>query len=113
MGGGPSGDLYVELRVADHPHYQLDGRDVTSEAAIMPWQAVLGGDVKVDTLAGAVSLKIPAGSRSGDRLRLRGRGLGGSPPGDHYVILRIDVPKQITPEEREHYAQLAGLAEGS
>ncbi len=102
--GGPSGDLFIKLRVRPDPKFRLEGSDVHSDASIAPWLAVLGGEVSVETLGGNVSLKVPVGSGNGARLRLKGRGLTG---GDHYVTLRIDIPQPVTDEQRRLYEQLA------
>lgn len=102
------GDLYVELRVKPHPHFTLEGLDICGSASIEPWQAVLGDKITVETLGGPVKLKVPAGSRSGRTLRLKGQGLPGG--GDHLVTLSIDVPRKVTPAERRLYAELAALA---
>ncbi|TCO76007.1 curved DNA-binding protein [Plasticicumulans lactativorans] len=91
-GGGDSGDLYLELRVLPHRLYQLDGRDITVELPVAPWEAALGARIDVPTLGGRVTLAIPAGAQSGQKLRLRGRGLPGDPPGDQFVRLVIVNP---------------------
>ena len=102
-GNRPPGDLFVELRILPHPRLQLDGLDVSSDLTIAPWEAVLGAEVPVTTLGGVVTLKVPAGSKSGTRLRLKDRGL---PGGHHYVSLKIDVPDQVDDADRELYEQL-------
>ena len=100
---GTTGDLYLQLRLRPHPRFQLDGRDVTSTLAIAPWEAALGATVPVPTLGGDVDLRIPAGARHDQRLRLRGRGWPGDPPGDAYVVLKIVLPPADTPRARELY----------
>jgi curved DNA-binding protein len=107
--GQPAGDLYLQVRVLPDPAFELDGRDVTSTLALAPWEAALGATVPVPTLGGAVDLKIPAGARAGQKLRLRGRGLpaqGRGAPGDHYVVLKIVLPPADTPRARELYAAM-------
>ncbi len=106
-GGGPAGDLYVDLVFAPHPSYTVSGLDVHSELSIAPWQAVLGDKVSVATLNGPVMVRVPAGSTTGKRLRLAGRGLPGNPAGNHYVTLKIDIPTSLSERERELYSQLA------
>ena len=91
-GGGQSGDLYLEVEFRAHPHYHAEGRDVYLDLPVAPWEAALGATVKAPTPAGAVDLKIPAGSGSGRKLRLKGRGIPGTPPGDLYVVLQIAMP---------------------
>lgn len=105
--GGAAGDLYLELRLLPHPEFTVDGLDIRSEVPVTPWEAVLGTSVSVPTLTGRVKLKIPPGTTGGKRLRLGGRGLPGSPPGNHLVTVRIDVPAHVTPRERALYESLA------
>ena len=92
MGGGPAGDLYLEVNFRPHPLFKLEGRDVTVQLPVAPWEAALGETVSVPTLGGPVEMKLPAGARAGQRLRLRGRGLPGPTPGDQYVTLAIVLP---------------------
>lgn len=110
--GGPPGDLYLVVRLAPHPRYRVDGRNVTVDLPVAPWQAVLGATVPVQTPGGRVELKVPAGSSSGRRLRLRGRGLphprGGA--GDLYAEVRIVVPQRVSDAERELWQRLADAA---
>jgi curved DNA-binding protein len=106
-GEGRSGDLYLQVRVLPHPSFELEGRDVTTTLPVAPWEAALGATVSVPTLAGPVDLKIPAGARAGQKLRLRGRGLPAhgrdGVAGDQYVVLRIVLPPADTPRARELY----------
>ena len=105
--GDSPGDLYLQVRVLPNSQYTLDGRNVTLALAVAPWEAALGATVPVPTLGGPVDLKIPAGSQSGQRLRLRGRGLPGDPAGDQYVLLRVVLPPATTPRARELYEAMA------
>lgn len=105
--GDRAGDLFVEIQLVPHPRYAVDGRDLTLRLPLAPWEAALGAQVEVDTLGGRVKVKVPAGSHSGQRLRLRGRGLPGSPPGDQYLDFEIVVPKQLSAKERELFEALA------
>ncbi len=105
-GGGAPGDLYLEVHVRPHPLYQLDGRDVTLTLPVAPWEVALGATVPTPTLGGAVELRIPAGSQSGSKLRLRGRGLPGEPPGDQYVSLKVVMPPANSPAARALYEQM-------
>ncbi len=110
-GGGRAGDLYLEVHIRPHHLYQLDGRDVTLTLPVAPWEAALGSTVQTPTLGGPVDLRIPAGSQSDTRLRLRGRGLPGQPPGDQYVVLRVVLPPANSPSARALYEQMRrGLA---
>ena len=112
-GGGRAGDLYLELHIRPHRLFQLDGRDVTLTLPVSPWEAALGATVSVPTLGGTVEMQVPPGAQSGQKLRLRGRGLPGQPPGDAYVQLKIVLPPASSPEARALYedmrAKLAGF----
>ncbi len=105
-GGGRAGDLYLEVHVRPHRVYQLDGRDVTLTLPVAPWEAALGATVTVPTLGGPVDMQVPAGAQSGQKLRLRGRGLPGNPAGDEYVQLRIVLPPADSPAARALYEQM-------
>ena len=106
--GGPKGDLYLRIRFAPHSLFHVDGTDLTYEVRIAPWEAVLGAKVKVPTLDGNVELSIPAGTGSGKKMRLRGKGLGPAKSrGDLYVRVGIDAPKDLTPKQRELWEALA------
>jgi curved DNA-binding protein len=105
-GGAPAGDLYLEIGFEPHPLFEVEERDILLELPVAPWEAALGATIEVPTLGGAVTLKIPPGSQSGSRLRLRGRGLPGDPPGDQIVTLRIETPPADTPDRRALYEQM-------
>lgn len=105
-GEGGAGDLYLETHILPHRLYQLDNRDVTLAFPVAPWEAALGAAVAVPTLGGEVEMQIPAGSQSGQKLRLRGRGLPGSPPGDEYVQLKVVLPAANSPEARAVYEDM-------
>ncbi len=105
--GGAAGDLLLEVRFRHDGRYELDGRDVLMTLPIAPWEAALGATVPVPTLGGAVELRIPAGSDSGRKLRLRGRGWPGATPGDQIVTLEVRVPKAETAKQKELYQQMA------
>ncbi len=105
--GQAAGDLYIEVAFQPHRLYQVDGRDVSLDLPITPWEAALGGAVKVPTLGGKVDLKIPRGAKSGQKLRLRGRGLPGQPAGDQYVVLEIIAPEPRTTEDEALYRKMA------
>lgn len=112
-GGGPAGDLQVRIRLRPHPRFTLRGSDdLELELPVAPWEAVLGARVTVETLDGPVELTIPPSSQNGKKLRLRGRGLrrrDGS-QGDLYVRLRVVVPAQPSPKEKELFEQLAEVS---
>jgi curved DNA-binding protein len=106
LGGGPPGDLYLDVQLQPHPRYQVDGRDVTMTLPVAPWEAALGATVQVPTLGGPVDLRVPAGARAGQKLRLRGRGLPGRQPGDQYAVLKIVQPPADTERARALYEQM-------
>jgi curved DNA-binding protein len=110
MGGGQAGDLYLEVAFREHPLYRADGRDVYLDLPVAPWEAALGASVKAPTPAGTVDLKVPAGSTSGRRLRLKGRGIPGNPPGDLYVVLQIAMPPVETEAARAAWRELERTA---
>ncbi len=107
--GGRAGDLYLVVRVADHPELRRDGDEVSCEVAISIPQAVLGAMIEVPTLTGKVKMKIPAGTASGKLFRLRGLGMArrGGDRGDQKVRVRIEVPGELSARERELYEALA------
>jgi len=100
---GTRGDLLLEIEYAAHPQFEVDGRNIIHALPVAPWEAALGATVSVPTLGGPVVLKIPPRSESGRKLRLRGRGLPGTPPGDQLVELEILAPKPGTPEQQAAY----------
>ena len=106
MAGGPKGDLLLEIGIRDDVRFRLDGRNVVHVLPITPWEAALGATVPVPTLAGAVDLRIPAGSQSGRKLRLKGRGMPGSRPGDQLVELSIRTPAADSEAQRAAYEAL-------
>jgi curved DNA-binding protein len=107
--GGPAGDLLLRVRVKPHRRFRVEGRDLFVELPITPWEAALGATVDVATLNGTARVKVPAGSSSGRRLRLRGEGMPGPgrQHGDLFATVRIVVPKTLSKEERELFEQLA------
>ena len=106
MGGGPAGDLYLEVSFQPHRLFHVDGRDVTLTLPVAPWEAALGATVPTPTLGGPVDLRIPPGAKAGQRMRLKGRGLPGSPPGDQYVVLKVVLPSADTAKAKELYEQM-------
>jgi curved DNA-binding protein len=107
VNGGAPGDLYLHIALEPHPLFRPNGHDLEIEVPVAPWEAALGATVSTPTLGGPVELKVPAGARTGQRLRLRGRGLPGEPPGDEYVSFRVVLPPADTPRARALYEQLA------
>jgi curved DNA-binding protein len=108
-GGGPPGDLYLRVRLASHPDFRVSGGDLYYDLDLAPWEAALGAEVSVPTLTGKVSIKIPPGTQTGQRLRVRDRGLPGrgGEKGDLYVVARIQMPPKISDREKELWEQLA------
>lgn len=106
--GGADGDIYLHVEIAPHPVFRLDGHDLYFDLALAPWEAALGADIEVATLDGPVLLTVPAGTRSGRKLRVRGRGLatGKGHRGDLYGIVHVDVPTTLTARERELFESL-------
>ena len=106
-GGGPAGDLLLTVEHAPHRLFRTEGRSVHVRLPIAPWEAALGAQVAVPTLGGKVDLRIPRGSRGGQILRLKGRGLPGNPNGDQFVALEIVAPPADTPEAESLYRSMA------
>lgn len=106
VGGGPAGDLFLEIGLRPHRLFKVEGRDISVNLPVAPWEAALGATVQTPTLAGPVDLRIPAGARSGQRLRLKGRGLPAATPGDQYVELKIVTPPANTPAARAFYEKM-------
>jgi curved DNA-binding protein len=107
VGGGPAGDLFLEVRLLPHRWFQAEGRDIRLELPVTPWEAALGETVRVPTLGGRVDLKLPKGSQTDRQLRLRGRGLPGNPPGDQLVVLKIMTPAVRGAADEAFYKQMA------
>jgi len=105
--GGEAGDLFLQLRLLPHRWFRVEGRDVWLDLPITPWEAALGETVRVPTLAGRVDLKIPKGSQTDRQLRLKERGLPGSPPGDQFVVLKIVAPAADNAAREALYKQMA------
>lgn len=112
--GVAAGDVLLEIQIQDHPRYRLEGRDVLAELPLAPWEAALGTAAVIVTPAGSFQLKIPANARSGQRLRLPGKGLPGAKKGDSagdfYALLQILVPPADRPEVKEAYEALARVS---
>jgi curved DNA-binding protein len=112
LGGGPSGDLFLRVRITPHRRFRLDGSDLHVDLPVTPWEAALGTEAAVPTLGGSARVRVPAGSSSGRRLRLRGQGFPG-PRGEHgdlYATVMIKVPAHLSDRERELFEQLAAAS---
>ena len=114
--GTPPGNLYIRIEIAPHPLFILDGRDILLKVPLAPWEAALGHRIRVPTLAGHVEVNVPAGQKSGARMRLKGRGMpaqANSSLGDQYLIFHIEIPPPQDEQERELYTALANLPHAS
>ena len=100
-------DLLLKIQISKHPRFKLDGKDVSLDLPIAPWEAALGASIAVETLAGKIKLKIPEDSKSGKKMRLKGRGLPGSPAGDQFVVLQIVTPPVKTDDDKIYYEEMA------
>ena len=110
LGGGPPGDLHARVRVHPHRFFRREGRDLHLEVPVGVTEAVLGTEIEIPTLDGHVTLRVPAGTDGGSKLRLRGKGIkgaGGRAPGNLYVTIRIRVPRSLDPDARRRYEELA------
>lgn len=104
-----NGDLYLEVFIAEHPFYKVEGKNIFLNLPVTPWEAALGAKIAVPTLGGKVELSVPAGSQTGTKLRLKGRGLPGTPKGDQFVRLGIYTPEAKTDAAKELYRKMAEM----
>jgi curved DNA-binding protein len=107
IGGGANGDLYLEIELTTDPQFTVNASDVYLKLPITPWEAALGAKITVPTVESKVELKIAAGAVSGQRLRLKGKGIPAKTPGDQYVILDIVTPKPDNAEQIAFYEKMA------
>ena len=107
FGGGPAGDLLLEVEFSPNRIFRADGRDLHVDLPLAPWEAALGAVVPVELPGGALKVRVPAGAQGGGTLRLRGKGIPGTPPGDVILVLQIVLPPADTPKARELYATMA------
>jgi curved DNA-binding protein len=117
LGGGPAGDLHLRVELLPHARFRLEGKDLLTTVDVTPWEAALGGEAELTTLDGTVRVRIPAGTSSGKRIRVRGRGFPGGTrggqseaPGDLIAEVRIVLPESLTPEQRELFEKLRDAA---
>ncbi len=113
MGGGPAGDLYLKVHVAPHPDFKLHGKDLHTTLKVAPWEAALGADAEVATLAGPVRVKVPPGTSSGRKIRLRGKGFPSKngDAGDLFAEVSVVVPPKLSDREEELYRELAEVSD--
>ena len=107
LGEGPAGDLFLEIAFNPHAIYRVDGRDVYFDLPVAPWEAALGASLSAPTPEGPVQLTIPPGSAAGRKLRLKGRGIPGKPPGDLYAVLTIALPGAASDSAKSAYRAMA------
>ncbi len=106
QGGGPAGDLQLEVGFHRHKRFRVEGSDVLMDLPVTPWEAALGATIDVPTPDGRIGIKIPAGSEQGKKLRLRGRGLPGKQPGDFYVVVTLTIPKADSDTAKAFYTNM-------
>jgi len=106
-GGGPAGNLYLEVQLNPDPRYRLEGAHVYENVPVTPWEAALGARISVPTPSGPVEVTVPSGSQSGRKLRLKGRGIPAATPGDLYLILDVVLPPASSDRARELYQAMA------
>ncbi len=111
-GDAAAGDLYLVVRLAPHARYRVSGRDISVELPLAPWEAALGATVSTETPSGEGKVRVPPGSSTGRRLRLRGQGLPNpaGTPGDLYAEVKVTVPPRLTERERELFEELAKVS---
>ena len=105
--GTPAGDLFLEVRFKPDTRWRAEDRDVYQAVTLAPWEAELGGPVRFKTLAGELEVTVPAGYRSGRKLRLKGKGLPAATPGDLYLVLDVVFPPAATAAQKQAYADFA------
>ena len=112
-GGGPSGDLYIRLRIAPNDRFRLNGYDIETDLSLSPWEAALGATVSVPTMEGTASVRIPGGTQTGQRIRLKGKGMPrrrDQGRGDLFAVVKIVVPASLSAEEKKLFEQLARVS---
>lgn len=111
FGGGPNGDLFLTMRIAPHPLFDIDGHNLHIVVPLAPWEAALGASIEVPTLTGKIALTIPSGSQSGKRLRIKGKGLvGKNGAGDLYAVLKVVMPPKLDEKTAALWKQLGEQA---
>jgi curved DNA-binding protein len=110
--GGPPGDLYLQIVLEPHPLFKVRGHDLEIDVPVAPWEAALGAEVEIPTLESKVRVKVPPGSKGGQKLRIAGKGLPkpGGGAGDLYAVLEIVVPGTLTEREKKLYEELRDVS---
>jgi curved DNA-binding protein len=108
LNGGPPGDLYLQIHLEPHPLFRASGHDLDLDVPLAPWEAALGAQIEIPTMEGRVTVKVPPGSKAGQKLRLAGKGLPkpGGGAGDLYAVLGIAVPATLTAREKQLFEEL-------
>ncbi|OGT43804.1 MAG: cytochrome C biogenesis protein [Gammaproteobacteria bacterium RIFCSPHIGHO2_12_FULL_40_19] len=106
LNGGKNGDLYLEITIEKHPQFSIDKKNVYLNLPVTPWEAALGEKIEVPTLGGKIAFTLPSHSQTGQKIRLKGRGLPGNPAGDQYVTLSIHIPEPKTEVQKKLYEQM-------
>lgn len=106
INGGKKGDLYLEIHIKKHPLFAVDKKDIFLNLPITPWEAALGEKIEVPTLGGIIAFTLPVNSQTGQKIRLKGRGLPGNPAGDQYVTLAIYIPEPKNAEQKALYEKM-------
>ncbi len=108
LNGGHPGDLYIKVHLKEDPNFRLEGKHIYSVLNLTPWQAGLGASVEASILGGNIQVKIPAGAKSGQKLRLKGKGMPHkTEAGDHFLEIMIQTPKAETEQQRQFYEEMA------
>jgi len=112
VGGGPSGDLLIKISVQNEKTFSLEGKNIITKVPVSPWEAALGAKLDIDTLDSKVSLSVPAGTKSGQRLRLKGKGMQPKKGegGNLYVEIQIVVPKNLSNKEKSLFEELSSIS---
>ncbi len=106
--GGDRGDLYLRVEIEPHPRYRLEGRNLVADLSVTPWEAALGASVDMSFISGRLTLKVPAAAQSGQKLRLKNKGMPNrvGQPGDLYAVIQIKVPKKLSEKEKSLFEEL-------
>ena len=111
LGDAPSGDLYLRIRLVPHPLFDVEAHNLILTVPLAPWEAALGTSLEAPTLSGKIKLTIPANSQTGQRLRIKGKGLVRKQGhGDLYAVLKVVMPESVSEESKQHWQQLADAA---
>jgi len=112
IGGGSSGDLFLKVEFEQHPLFRVKGRNLYADVSLAPWEAALGTEINVQTLGGSVTMKIPPGTQTGRKLRLKGKGMPNpkGAPGDLYIVAQIKIPERLSKREKELFKEMSKIS---